>query len=68
MFLPGSTHIYGPCTNHKQHRSLLMLLLMLLSDTGGSSSDSTGPQSSGLSRQQGTLLRTTSAPDSALMT
>ena len=41
---------------------------MLLSDTGGSSSDGTGPQSSGLSRQQGTLLRTASARDLALMT
>ena len=44
-----------------------MLLLMLLSGTGGSSSDSTGPQSSGLSRQQGTALHTSVAHDLALM-
>ncbi len=42
-----------------------MLLLMLLSGTGGSSSDSTGPQSSGLSCQQGTALLTSIAHDLA---
>lgn len=42
-----------------------MLLLMLLSGTGGSSSDSTGPQSSGLSCQQGTALHPSIAHDLA---